>query len=85
MEIINKYSDYGNIEGKLRHKQVLIITIAEFVKSVFRTYGEFIGNISHEVLRNYCDQANMMFGSITLYPLMNLSAVARKYLRKEMS
>ncbi|MFZ1516121.1 MAG: hypothetical protein WAT21_12015 [Saprospiraceae bacterium] len=85
MEIITKYSDHGNIEWKLRDKQMHVITIAEFGKSVFRTYGEFIGNISHEVLRNYCDQANMMYGSITLYPLLNLSAIARKYLRKEMS
>jgi hypothetical protein len=85
MEIITKYSNHGNIERKLRDKQVHVISIAEFGKSVFRTYGEFIGNISHEVLRNYCDQANIMYGSITLYPLMNLSAVARKYLRKEMS
>ncbi len=85
MNIITKYSAHGNIEQKFKDKQVHIITLAECGKSVFRTYGEFIGNISHEILRNYCDQANIMFGWITLYPLMNLSAIARKYFRKEMT
>jgi hypothetical protein len=85
MEITTKYSDHGNVEQELRDKQVHIITLAEFGKSVFRTYGEFVGNISDTVLRNYCDQANMIYGWTTLYPLMNLSAIARKYFRKELS
>jgi hypothetical protein len=85
MKVKAIYSDWENIDQKLRDKEVHIIAFAEFGKSVFRTYGEFIGNLSHEVLRNYCDQANIMYGSITLFPLMNLSAVASKYFRKVMS
>ena len=71
MEIITKYSDYGNIDQKLRDKEVHIIAFAEEGKSVFKAYGEFIGKISHEVLLKYCYQANRLYGFITLFPLMN--------------
>lgn len=85
MEVKTIYSDWENIDQKLRDKEVHIIAFAEEGKSVFKAYGHFIGKISDEVLLNYCYQANRMYGYITLFPLMTLSAIARKYFRKEMS
>jgi hypothetical protein len=85
MEVKLIYSDWGNIEQKLRNKEVHIIAFAEEGKSVFKAFGKFIGEISSEVLTNYCYQANRMYGFITLFPLLNLSAIAKKYFRKEMS
>lgn len=85
MEIRTLYSNFENYDQKLRDKQVHIIAFAEEGKSNFMAIGNFIGNISHEVLLNYCYQANRMYGFITLHPLMNLSAIAKKYFRKEMS
>jgi hypothetical protein len=85
MEVKTIYSDWENIDQKLRDKEVHIIAFAEEGKSVFKAYGEFIGKISHEVLLNYCYQANRLYGFITLFPLMNLSAIAKKYFRKEIS
>jgi hypothetical protein len=85
MEVKTIYSDWADIEQKLRDKQVHMIAFAEEGKSVFKAYGEFIGKISNEVLINYCYQANRMYGFITVFPLMNLSAIAKKYFRKEMT
>ena len=85
MEIKTIYTDWKNIDEKLRNKEVHVIAFAEIGKSVFRTYAELIGKISHEVIINYCNQANKMYGYITLFPLMTLSAIARKYFRREMS
>ncbi len=85
MEIKMIYTDWKNIDEKLRNKEVHVIAFAEIGKSVFRTYAELIGKISHEVIINYCNQANKMYGYITLFPLMTLSAIARKYFRREMS
>lgn len=85
MEVKTIYADWENVDQKLRDKEVHIIAFAEEGKSVFKAYGEFIGKLSHEVLLNYCYQANRMYGFITLFPLMNLSAIAKKYFRKEMS
>lgn len=84
MEIKIKFSEHDKIDDKLRNNDVHVIAFAELGKSVFRTYGEFIGNIPHVMLQNYCDQANMIYGYITLFPLMHLTVVARKYLRQEM-
>ena len=85
MEVKTIYSDWENIDQKLRDKKVHIIAFAEEGKSVFKAFGEFIGKISQEVLSNYCYQANRMYGFISLFPLMNLSAIAKKYFRQEMS
>lgn len=85
MEVKTVYSNWENIDQKLRAKEVHIIAFAEEGKSVFKALGEFIGKISHEVLLNYCYQANWLYGFVTLFPLMNLSAIAKKYFRKEMS
>ncbi len=85
MEIKTVYKDWEDIDQKLRDKQVHIIAFAEEGKSNFKAYGEFIGKISNEVLLNYCYQANRMYGFITIYPLINLSAIAKKYFRKEMT
>ena len=56
MEIKTIYTDWKNIDEKLRNKEVHVIAFAEIGKSVFRTYAEFIGKISHEVIINYCNQ-----------------------------
>ena len=85
MEIKTIYSNWENYDKKLRDKEVHIIAFAEEGKSVFKAHGHFIGNISQEVLLNYCYQANKMYGLITIYPLINLSAIAKKYFRKVMS
>ena len=85
LKIKTEFVNHIPYQEKLKLNEIHIIAFAEQGKSVFMSNGHFVGNIPSEILRNYCDQADLIYGFITIYPLLNLSAIARKYFRKIMS
>ncbi len=85
LKIKTEFANHTSYKEKLKLNEVHIIAFAEEGKSVFMANGHLVGNIPSEILRNYCKQADWIYGFVTIYPLLNLSAIARKYFRKDMS
>lgn len=85
LKIKTEFANHESYQERLKLNEIHIIAFAEQGKSVFMANGHFIGNIPSEIMRNYCNQADLIYGFVTIYPLLNLSAIARRYFRKIMS